>query len=107
LPYHVWRGGAVEGVLSKVKADHDAVFWALVVAVYHLEQLDDENAKTDIDRMRAILSEFPPKAVSLCFLKAALAFNPPETLEQAQALYDHYGVEAVGLEKMYPEQRPQ
>ncbi len=93
--------------MSKAKADHDAVFWALVVAVYHLEQLDDDGAKTDIDRMRAILSEFPAKAVSLHFLKAALAFNPPETLAQAQALYEHYGVEPVGLEKMYPEPKPQ
>jgi len=93
--------------LSKEKADHDAVFWALVVAVYHLEQLQDEQAKTDIDRMRAILSEFPPKAVSMYFLKSALAFNPPETLEQAQALYDHYGVEGEELEKMYPERKPQ
>ena len=93
--------------MSDAKADHDAVFWALVVAVYHLEQLQDGRAQIDIDRMRAILSEFPPKAVSLYFLKAALAFNPPETLEQAVALYDHYGVEAVGLEKMYPDQKLQ
>ena len=57
--------------------------------------------------MRAILSEFPPKAVSLYFLKAALAFNPPETLEQAQALYEHYGAPTEGLEKNYPVQKPQ
>lgn len=93
--------------MTELKADHDAVFWALVVAVYHLEQLEDEDAQTDIDRMRAILATFPPQAVSRYFLKAALAFNPPETLEQAQALYEHYGIESEGLEKHYPEQKPQ
>jgi hypothetical protein len=93
--------------LSNAKADHDAVFWALVVAVYHLEQLQDEQAQTDIERMRTILAEYPPKTVSLYFLRAALAFNPPTTLEQAQALYEHYGVEGVDLDKMYPEQKSQ
>jgi hypothetical protein len=96
-----------EADLTELKADHDAVFWALVVAVYHLEQLEDEDAKTNIDRMRAILATFPPKIVSQYFLKAALAFNPPETLEQAQALYEYYGIENEGLEKHYPEQKPQ
>ena len=93
--------------MPDVKADHDAVFWALVVAVYHLEQLQDEHAQTDIERMRTILAEYPPQTVSQYFLKAALAFDPPTTLEQAQALYEHYGVDTVGLDKMYPGQKPQ
>lgn len=90
-----------------IKIDRDAILWALVVAVYHLEQLSDEKQQTDISHMRRLLADFPSKTVSLYFLKAALAFNPPETLEQAKALYEYYGVEAHGLEYKYPESKPQ
>jgi hypothetical protein len=89
------------------KADRDAILWALVVAVYHLEQLTDEKQRTNIDRMRKMLANFSPPTVSLYFLKAALAFNPPETLEQAKALYEHYGIETDVIEKHYPTQKPQ
>jgi hypothetical protein len=92
---------------SVADSKSDTLLWALVVAVYHLERLPETELRVDLDHMRSMLADFPPKTVSLYFLKAALAFNPPETLEQAHALYDHYGLEAVGLEKIYPAQKPQ
>jgi hypothetical protein len=88
------------------RADNDTVLWALVCAAYHLERVVVDGP-TDIENIRKLLGKHDPKTVSLYFLKAALTFDPPISLEAAQALYEHYGIEAVGLEKMYPAQKPQ
>jgi hypothetical protein len=39
--------------------------------------------------------------------RSEIAFNPPDTLEQAKALYEHYGIETEVIEEHYPTQRPQ
>jgi hypothetical protein len=39
----------------KTRADHEAILWALMPAVYHLEQPADEHQKTDNDAMRRAL----------------------------------------------------
>ncbi|MBX9826032.1 MAG: hypothetical protein K2Y27_13680 [Xanthobacteraceae bacterium] len=90
-----------------IKEDRNTVLWALVVAVYQLERLNDESATGELANMRRLLADFSPEKISRSFLKAALAFDPPDTLEQARALYEHYGIEPEGLEKMYPARKPQ
>jgi hypothetical protein len=88
------------------KADNDVILWALICAAYHLQKLDAD--ETDqLQEIRKLLSEYSPATVSLYFPRAAITFNPPESLDEAQALYEHYGVDASGLEKHYPAGKPQ
>jgi hypothetical protein len=41
------------------------------------------------------------------FIFARCAISVGETLEHAQALYEHYAVPTAGFEKRYPSQKPQ
>lgn len=87
------------------QATKDVILWALVCAAYHLERLDG-NERHQLTEIRKLLSQYYPETVSLYFLRAAISFDPPETLEQARTLYEHYGVDAPDLEKMYPSRKP-
>jgi len=86
--------------------DRDIMLWALVCAAYHLEQVVSDGP-SDLENIRELIGKYDPKTVSLYFLKAAIIFDPPRSLEAARALYEHYGVEAEGLDKMYPATKPQ
>ena len=88
------------------KKDNDTMLWALVCSAYHLERVP-ENAQTDLENIRKLLGLYRPKTVSLYFLKAALTFDPPRSLQAAKALYDHYGIEPIGLERAWPAEKPQ
>ena len=83
----------------------DTVLWALVVSAYHLEKVDPK-LPTEIAEIRKLLSLYSAETVSTYFLKAEITFARPRTLASAQALYEHYGVDPTGLEKMY-ERKPQ
>jgi hypothetical protein len=87
------------------KKDNDTLLWALVCSAYHLERVPD-GAQLDLENIRRLLGMYRPKTVSLYFLKAALTFDPPQSLVAARALYQHYGVDPVGLEKVYPAEKP-
>jgi hypothetical protein len=103
LPHNRDLLGVGKGVLDE-KSGRRRVLWALVCAAYHLERLADETLQ--LTEIRRLLSVYSAATVSLCFLRAAIAFDPPDTLEEAKALYEHYGVEATGLENIYPSQKP-
>ena len=87
-------------------SDSETVLWALVVAAYHLEKLNPA-LPTELEAIRKLLSRYSPQTVSSYFLKAAITFEPPRSLQAAQSLYEHYGLDSVGLDKMYPATKPQ
>jgi hypothetical protein len=88
------------------KKDNDTILWALVCSAYHLERVPTDS-QADLENIRKLLGFYRPKTVSLCFLKAALTFDPPRSLQAAKALYEHYGIEPIGLDRLYPAEKPQ
>jgi hypothetical protein len=97
---------SVESVMAGTDQGGETVLWALVIALYNLEALDEGQLPIDMERMQELLAHFPPETVSRCFLLTSLAFNPPNDLEEAKSRYEQYGVEVTGLEKMYPDKKP-
>ena len=91
--------------MSEIPAK-DAVLWAFVCSAYHLERITSK-IPTELESIRKLIGAYPAQTVSSYFLAAAITFDPPRSLEAAKSLYEHYGVDVDGLDKIYPPQRTQ
>jgi len=91
--------------LERAVSDSETILWGLVCAAYHLERVTTK-VTTELENIRNLLSRYPARTVSTYFLRATITFDPPRSLEAAQALYEHYGVDTKGLEKVYPASKP-